>query len=51
MTDLQTFIINIIGELPAGLDFFLPIFCFFILLIGLILITLILMSFIKGARG
>lgn len=51
MTDLQEFIINIIGELPAGLDFFLPIFCFFILLIGLTLITLILLSLFKGIRG
>lgn len=51
MTDLQTFIISLIGSFPAGLEFLLPIFSFVVLIIGLILVSIIFALLIKVVRG
>jgi len=51
MTDLQSFIVGIIGTMPYGLEFLLPIFTFLMLVIGLILISIIFLVFFKVIRG
>ena len=51
MTDLASYIVSIVGSFPAGLEFLLPIFTFLLLIVGLILITVIFITFIRILRG
>lgn len=51
MTEIITLLNSLLGPMPAGLEFLLPVFGFILVVLGIVLVSILMAILISGIRG